>query len=71
MNCVAVDQYVVIRSDGVKEYLIWDTAYTIPKMTDEVSALGFCIKNVFDDVCGSPYTGEADTICFILEKGAL
>lgn len=70
-NAVAVDQYVIVRNDEIKEYLIWDTAYTIPKLTDEVSSLGFSVKSVLDDVCGSPYTGEADTMCFILERGAL
>ena len=70
-STVALDQYVVVMNDGIKEYLIWDTAYTIPKLTSEVSSLGFAVKSVFDDVCGSPYTGEADTMCFILEKDAL
>lgn len=70
-NTVAVDQYIIVRNDGIKEYLTWDTAYTIPKLTDEVSSHGFSVKSVFDDVCGSPYTGEADTMCFILERGAL
>jgi SAM-dependent methyltransferase len=70
-NTVALHQHVVVKNDGIKEYLIWDTAYTIPKLTDEVSSLGFSVKSVFDDVCGSPYTGEVDTMCFILEKGAL
>ncbi len=70
-NTVAIDQYVVVKNDGIKEYLIWDTAYTVPKLTDEVSSLGFGVKSVFDDVCGNPYTGEADTMCFILEKYVL
>lgn len=70
-NTVLVDQYIVIKQDEVKEYLIWDTSYTIQKLTDEVSPFGFTVKGVFDDVCGSPYTGEADTICFVLEKSAL
>ncbi len=67
-NTVSVDQYVVIRSDVIKEYLIWDTSYTIPKMTDEVSQHGFSVKSVFNDVGGSPYTSVADTICFVLER---
>lgn len=67
-NMVSVDQYVVVKNEGIKEYLIWDTAYTIPKLNDEVSSLGFSVKSVFDDVCGSPYTGESDTMCFILER---
>lgn len=69
-NTVAVDQCVVIKNDGIKEYLIWDTTYSIPKLTDEVLPFKFKVKGVFDDVCGSPYTGEAETLCFVLERGA-
>jgi len=67
-NTVAADQYIVITKDGVKEYLTWDTIYNVEKMTDEVSP--FKVKCVFDDVCGKPYTGEAETLCFVLEKAA-
>jgi hypothetical protein len=66
-NTVAVDQCIVITSDGVNEYLIWDTAYRVGKMTSEV--LPFKVKCVFDDACGSPFTGEAETMCFVLERG--
>lgn len=68
-NTVAVDQHIVITNDGINEYLIWDTAYTVQKVTDEVSPFGFKVKAVFDDVCGSRYTGEAETLCFVLERG--
>jgi hypothetical protein len=31
----------------------------------------FCVQNgVFDDICSSPHTGEAETLCFVLERGA-
>lgn len=69
-DTVAVDQYVIVRNSDIKEYLIWDSAYSVQKMTNEVSSFGFRVKNVYDDMCGSPYTGKADTICFILERGA-
>jgi hypothetical protein len=69
-NTVAVDQYVVITKKEMKEYLTWDTAYTVQKMTDEISPYGFKVKSVFDDVSGSPYTGEGEELCFVLERGA-
>ena len=69
-NTVAVDQHIVVTNDGINEYLIWDTAYTVQKLTDEVSPYGFKVNGVFDDICGSPYTGEAETLCFVLERGA-
>jgi SAM-dependent methyltransferase len=69
-NTVAVDQYVVITNNGIKEYLNWFTEYSIEKLREEVSPFGFKVKNVFDDVWGSPHTGEAETLGFILERGA-
>lgn len=68
-NTVAVDQHIVVTNDGTNEYLIWDTAYTVQRLTDEVSPFGFKVSGVFDDVCGNPYTGEAETLCFVLERG--
>jgi SAM-dependent methyltransferase len=68
-DTVAVDQHIVVTDGGINEYLIWDTAYTVQKLTDEVSPFGFKVNGVFDDVCGSPYTGAAETLCFVLESG--
>ena len=67
-NTVAVNQCVVVKDDGIKEYLIWDTAYSVQKLTDEVSPFGFKVKGIFNDVSGAPYTGEAETLCFVLER---
>lgn len=67
-NTVAVDQYIVVSKNEIKEYLIWDTAYTVQKLTDEVSPHGFKVQEVFTDVCGISYTDEADTLCFMLKK---
>jgi len=67
-NTISVDQYVIITSGSVKEYLIWFTEYSVEKLRDEASPIGFSIKGVYDDVCGSPYTGEGEEICFVLEK---
>jgi hypothetical protein len=69
-NTVAVDQYIIITNYEVKEYLTWDTAYTVPKLTDEVLPFGFRVKSVFNDVSGSPYTVEGEELCFLLERGA-
>ena len=67
-NTVAVDQYIVITNGGVKEYLTWDTAYTAKTLTDELSP--FKVKAMYGDVSGSLYTGEGETLCAVLERGA-
>ena len=69
-NTVAVDQYAVITNSGIKKYLNWFIEYSVEKLSSEVSPFGFKVKDVFDDVWGSPYTGEAETLGFILERGA-
>ncbi len=56
------------RRHTIKEYLIWDTVYSVQGLTDEVSPHGFTVREVFDDVCGNPYTGEAETLCVVFKK---
>ena len=67
-NTVAVDQCIIVTDCSVNQYLLWDTAYTVQKLTNEVVPLGFEVKSMHDDVCGSPYTGEADTLCLVLAR---
>ena len=66
-NTVAGEQIIIITNKGIKKYLLWDTAYTVEKLSDEV--IPFKVKDIFDDACGNPHTGERDTLCFVLEKG--
>jgi len=67
-NTVKVNKYIVITEDSIREYIIWDTVFTKQTLLDEVAPFGFQMHGVYDDVCGSPYTGEADTLCFVLKK---
>jgi len=66
-NTVKASHYVVATREKVTEHIIWDTAYTVQKMANEVSPFGFQIKGVFDDACGSAHTPATETLCFILE----
>ena len=68
-NTIKADKTVVITKDAVNEYIIWDTAFTKQVLLDEAMPFGFQAQGVYDDVCGSPYTGEADTLCLALKKG--
>ncbi len=64
-DTVAVSQFVVVTDSEVKEYLIWNTMYDLESLTSEMEENGFVVKEKFDDICGSSYTGKADTICLI------
>lgn len=68
-NTIAVDQHIVVTNDVIKEYLVWNTAYTVQSLTDEITPPGFEVSGVFGDVCGNPYTGESDTLCIVLKRG--
>ena len=68
-NTVKVYKTIVITENGLHEYLIWDTVFTKHTLLNEVTPLGFQMHSIYDDVCGSPYTGEADTLCLVLKKG--
>ena len=68
-NTVKVDKTIVITESDLHEYLIWDTVYTKQTLLDEVAPFGFQIHGIYDDICGSPYTGAADTLCLVLRKG--
>ena len=65
-NTVAGEQIIIVTSNEIKRYLLWDTAYTVERLIDEISP--FKVKGVFDDVCGNGPCGESETLCFVLEK---
>jgi len=68
-NTVKVYKNIVIKEDVIYEYLIWDSVFTKHTLLNEVTPFGFQMHSIYDDVCGSPYTGEADTLCLVLKKG--
>ncbi len=58
--------YDIIEADGEKrEYLIWDTCYSLERLSAELASCGFRCREIYDDVCGAVYSGESDTICVI------
>lgn len=62
------NQIVVLSENAVREYLIWDTAYSKDTLQSEVEPAGFRFVGIYDDVTGAPYTGEADTLCGVWKK---
>jgi hypothetical protein len=67
-NSIAADQHIIIENDRIKEYIIWDTAFSIEKMEKEITKTGFVLKDVFGEVCGCTYKENSETICFMLSK---
>ncbi|WP_238653375.1 class I SAM-dependent methyltransferase [Paenibacillus piscarius] len=67
-HTVEARQTVAVTANELHQYLIWNTVYTRETLAAEVLPWGFQVDSVYDDSCGSPYTGEADTLCFVLRK---
>jgi len=63
-----VKKAVVVTENTIDEYLIWDTVFNKQTLLDEVAPSGLKLHGIYDDVCGSPYTGDADTLCLVLRK---
>ncbi len=67
-NTVKLDENIVITENDLRIYLIWNTLYTKETLLKEVTPFGFEMHSIYDDVCGSPYTGQVDTLCPVLRK---
>lgn len=65
---VSADQCVILTETGATEYLIWDTAFTRERLCAEVWPSGFTVVGFYDDVCGTAYTGQSDTLCAVLTR---
>jgi len=67
-NTVIACQYLVVSKDEIKNHLLWNTLYTPQTLAGEVEPVGFAVKGVYNDACGTPYDGEAETFCCVFEK---
>lgn len=63
-----LEQYLVITEDKTKCYNIWNQIYTKESFEKEVSAVGLEVVDIFDDVLGNGYSGNADTLCGVFKK---
>ncbi|HHY65046.1 MAG TPA: class I SAM-dependent methyltransferase [Clostridiaceae bacterium] len=67
-NTVRVNKTVIVTEENIREFMIWDTAFNKHTLLDEVNPFRFQLLGIYDDVCGSKYTGESDTLCLVLKK---
>lgn len=65
---VTLDTYVVVSQKGVQNYYLWDTYFTAESLSKEMEKAGFCVLNVFGDVCGSKTDEQSDTLAILVEK---
>lgn len=61
-------QYIIISENDCKCYNIWDQAFTEETIRKELINAGFTDIELFDDVCGKPYSFHNTTICVIARQ---
>jgi SAM-dependent methyltransferase len=67
-NCIKASQAIIVTKDEVHNHIIWNTVFDLDTLIPEVLPFGFQVSGKYDDICGSPFTGEAKTLCLVLKK---
>jgi SAM-dependent methyltransferase len=66
-----LDQYIVIEGDGkISVYRNWFQDYTPETIRAELSAGGFEVESLWNDLAGTPYTPDSDWIGIVARKSA-
>lgn len=65
---ISLEQTIVMESQSIKNYNIWNKYYTKDSLIREAAEAGFSVVDIFGDVAGTPYTEESPTIAILAEK---
>ncbi|MBD7938285.1 class I SAM-dependent methyltransferase [Cytobacillus sp. Sa5YUA1] len=65
---VTLEQTTVVTKDKMETYNIWHQYFTKELLIKEVTAVGFTVKEIYDDVSGQTGNGGSETIALLLEK---
>ncbi|MBM7542935.1 class I SAM-dependent methyltransferase [Amphibacillus cookii] len=65
---LTLEQTTVVTDDKIETYNIWHQFFTKELLIEEVTAVGFTIKEIYDDVSGKNYTEGNQTIALLIEK---
>jgi SAM-dependent methyltransferase len=63
-----LDQYLVFSEQGAKVYRNWFHDYTLETIRPVLTAAGFEVKAVWDDLTGAPFTGLGDWLAIVAQK---
>jgi SAM-dependent methyltransferase len=67
-DSVWLDQYIVIDSAGVKVYNNWFHDYSLETISPVLEKAGFTIRQIWNDLTGTPYLKGGDWIAIVAEK---
>ncbi|WP_243158099.1 class I SAM-dependent methyltransferase [Aminipila terrae] len=62
---VFLEQYIVVTENECHCYNMWNQIFSKDSLLKELKQAGFNKVQFFDDVCGSPFSGENNTICAV------
>ena len=59
---------VLILSDNIECYNIWEHTFTMAELESELRNTGFSSIHFFGDIAGAPYNSKNETICVLASK---
>ncbi len=62
-----LEQYLIITDNDCECFNIWNQIYSQKTFTEELEQAGFTRIGIYDDVKGTNFTGQAETICGIFK----
>lgn len=62
-----LEQYIIITENDCECFNIWNQIYSPNTFTEELKLAGFKIIDIYDDVKGTHFTGQSETICGIFK----
>lgn len=65
---VTLEQFVIVSSEEIASYYLWNTYFTKETLAKEVEEVGFEICGIYSDVAGSRFYKESPTIAVLLVK---
>lgn len=59
---------MVITGDCCEFFNIWNQIYSKTSFAEEIRNQGFEMLDIFDNICGKPFTGLEESMCGVFTK---
>lgn len=63
-----LEQYLIITQNDFDCFNIWNQIYSAESFRQEIEDGRFEVVDIFDNVCGKPFTGQEECICGVYKK---
>ena len=65
---VALDMYTIFEQAKIRKIYNWMQYFSLESLKREIEGCELVVEEVFDDVAGTPYTGDSDEIAVIVRR---